>query len=254
VLIVEDHPINRMVLKSQLAALGYAVQSVESGADALLAFVEHRFGLVITDCNMPDMSGYELSERIRAHERQHGQARAPIIACSANALKEEFQHCLDAGMDDYLAKPVSLPRLSEALERWLPRENSPAPETRTPQDVLTRHEPDAEAPLDLDALRVLTRGQAGATARVLGQFKRVHDRDVAALLAAVEGNNLPEVARVAHRIKGAALLIGARAVASMCAQLEDLAHAGDMMVLGDTVAQLRKHVETLDEFIRSRTT
>jgi signal transduction histidine kinase/CHASE3 domain sensor protein/HPt (histidine-containing phosphotransfer) domain-containing protein len=256
VLVVDDHPINRLVLQSQLDTLGYAAETVESGEEALQALQRRHYGLVITDCNMPGMSGYELSRRLRAHEALHRLARTPIIACTANALKGEFQKCFEAGMDDYLAKPTGLPRLMDKMNRWLPL----GPQLQAEAGgggarvAPLLHGVAVDAPLDHEILRVLTGGHDAATARVLGQFKRVNDRDVATLLAAVEREDLPEVARTAHRIKGAAQLIGARALAEACAQLEALAHGADPSALGDSLTRVRQHVETLDDFLRSHAT
>ena len=79
-----------------------------------------RFGLVITDCHMPHMDGYDLARSIRELESDAGRERVPIIACTANAMQGEAEACLAAGMDDFLVKPVELAQLSEKLDRWLP--------------------------------------------------------------------------------------------------------------------------------------
>lgn len=252
VLVVDDHPINRLVLQSQLGSLGYAAESVESGDQALEALQRRRYGLVITDCNMPGISGYDLSRFLRERERAFGLPRTPIIACTANASKGEYQNCIEAGMDDYLAKPTGLPRLLDKLHRWIPLEPREAGEAREP--VAAGKPPEPAVVLDREALRRLTGGQEGATSRVLGRFKQVNDRDLAALLAAVEASDLAEIARCAHRMKGAAQLIGARALAAACARLEAVANDGDMMALGEVVARLRQNVETLDELLRTPAT
>jgi len=125
VLLVDDHPVNRMLLLRQVRTLGYAAETAEHGIEALEMWKSGRFGLVITDCHMPQMDGYELARSIRKLESEAGRKRVPIVACTANALPGEAEACLAAGMDDCLVKPVELPQLLEKLEQWLPMAAAP---------------------------------------------------------------------------------------------------------------------------------
>lgn len=118
-LLVDDNETNRNLLMRQIHALGYAVESAIDGIDALDKWKSGRFGIIFTDCNMPEMDGYELARTIRQLEEANGRKRTPIIACTANALSGEAETCLAAGMDDYLAKPIELAQLQEKLGRWL---------------------------------------------------------------------------------------------------------------------------------------
>jgi signal transduction histidine kinase/ActR/RegA family two-component response regulator len=121
VLVVDDHPTNRMLLVSQVNALGYAAESASNGAEALRLWESGRFALVLTDCNMPEMNGYELARAIRAAESARAGGRCPILACTANAMSDEVAHCIEAGMDAYLVKPMDLKSLTAELLRWLPQ-------------------------------------------------------------------------------------------------------------------------------------
>src|SRR5205085_6249305 len=116
------HPVNRMLVVKQLAKLGYAADAASDGVEALSKLALGGVGAMITDCNMPEMDGYELARNIRAREARNGSTRMPIIACTANALAGEAANCFAAGMDDYLAKPVSLEQLREKITQWLPVE------------------------------------------------------------------------------------------------------------------------------------
>src|SRR5207253_5726057 len=98
VLVVDDHPVNRMLLVKQLAKLGYAAETASDGVEAVSKLVTGGVGAVITDCNMPEMDGYELARNIRAREVRNGAERMPIIACTANALAGEAANCFAAGM------------------------------------------------------------------------------------------------------------------------------------------------------------
>ncbi|MEC4594294.1 response regulator, partial [Nitrospirillum amazonense] len=119
VLVAEDQPVNQMVIRRQLSLLGIAAEVTEDGRQALAAWRTGRFGLVLTDCNMPEMDGFELTAAIREAETGTG-LRTPIIALTANAMAGESQRCLAAGMDGFLAKPLELDRLDRCLAQWLP--------------------------------------------------------------------------------------------------------------------------------------
>lgn len=123
VLIVEDNAINRKVLASQLGKLGVQVESSENGQEAVTA-IESGLApdLVLMDCRMPIMDGFDATQRIRLWESQSGRARLPIIAVTANAFMDDRERCLAVGMDDFLAKPVSLNDLRDKLAQWLPRD------------------------------------------------------------------------------------------------------------------------------------
>ena len=119
-LLVDDHPTNRLLLLRQANTLGYAAETADDGVDALRKWQSGHFGMIITDCDMPEMDGYELTRNIRHIESKFDNKRTPIVACTANALGEEAAVCIAVGMDDYLAKPIELAQLGEKLDRWLP--------------------------------------------------------------------------------------------------------------------------------------
>jgi CheY-like chemotaxis protein len=125
-LIVDDHPLNRMLLKQQLALLGLRADAAADGAEALSLWQSQHFDLIITDCHMPEMDGYELTRNIRAIEQHTGARRIPIIAWTANVLAEEEQRCRVAGMDDLLTKPTELAELRAKLLNWLVKHDTPS--------------------------------------------------------------------------------------------------------------------------------
>jgi signal transduction histidine kinase/CheY-like chemotaxis protein len=121
-LVVDDHPTNRMLIMRQVAALGYSAESAVDGADAFKKWQSGRYSLVLTDCNMPVMNGYELARAIRQAEAEAGkEQRCPILACTAAAMSDEVLHCIEAGMDAYLVKPMNLDTLMSELKKWLPQ-------------------------------------------------------------------------------------------------------------------------------------
>ena len=123
VLLVEDNPINALVADAALKQFGLSVVLAEDGHKALRWLQDHQPDLVLMDCQMPGMDGFETTQHIRALERQQSRARVPIVALTANVLPEERQRCLDAGMDDHLPKPFHRKDLAHLLTQHLPRGN-----------------------------------------------------------------------------------------------------------------------------------
>ncbi len=117
-LLVEDNPVNQMIAKQMLSKLGLEVDTAENGEKALQSMSENRYDVVFMDCQMPIMDGYESSARRRLQEERDGLARLPIIALTANALDGDKEKCIDAGMDDYLSKPVRVESIEGVLARW----------------------------------------------------------------------------------------------------------------------------------------
>jgi CheY-like chemotaxis protein/HPt (histidine-containing phosphotransfer) domain-containing protein len=252
VLLVDDHPINRMVLLKQVNALGYAAEVAENGLEALDKWSSGAFGAVITDCNMPEMSGYELARHIRACEARIGHPRTPLIACTANALGGEADNCFAAGMDDYLSKPVDLALLSRALEHWLPLPGFMAPneEIDRPQAVTPRVS--VTQVVDAATLAEITGGSPRLEREILARFRQYNSEDANLLMNAVEKGEIQEVLRASHRIKGAARTIGAMPLATVCERLERASRTNDwnavkdsMMAFRDELDRLEAHIEAL---------
>ena len=118
VLLAEDNPVNQKVALIMLKKLGLQVDVVATGIEALDALVGVSYDLVLMDCQMPEMDGFEATRRIR--ERERGSRRLPVVAMTANAMAGDRERCIEVGMDDYIPKPVRIPDLHRALSRWLP--------------------------------------------------------------------------------------------------------------------------------------
>jgi CheY-like chemotaxis protein len=119
VLIVDDNPVNQIVALRAVSSLGYAAEAVSGGEQALAALERDSFAAILLDCQMPGLDGYQVAQKIRHRESQDSSGRrTPIIAMTANAVQGDPERCRNAGMDDYLAKPIRLAALSSSLERW----------------------------------------------------------------------------------------------------------------------------------------
>lgn len=198
VLVVDDNATNRLVGKAQVQALGYAVEVASGGPEALELLRARRFDVVLMDCQMPGMDGYETTRAIRQMEGSH---RTPIVAVTANAQASERRNVLDAGMDDYVAKPLRKRELSDVLQKWVVAENDPAPLVAA-----------------LDELRK----EAGAAVvdELIALFLRDSEGLLRDLEAAVPERHYDEVAARAHALRGSAANFSAEAVVTLAAELE----------------------------------
>ncbi|MBS0211874.1 MAG: response regulator [Proteobacteria bacterium] len=257
VLLVDDHPTNRLVVSRQLALAGYACETAEDGVDALTQWRSGRFALVLSDIHMPRMDGYQLAGAIRGEEAQRGLPRTPVIALTAAALKGDAERCLAAGMDDYLSKPVTIPQLAACLQRWMSgvaavgatlaaAHPSAAAMPATPPLPQLHGAPVA---LDYGVLDALTGGDRSQTRAVLEDYLGATATDLQAARRAREAGDAAQLAREAHKIKGAAMLVGAQELADAARALEAAAKADDWaqvlpLAAGvDTAAErLRMHV------------
>ncbi|HJS04991.1 MAG TPA: response regulator [Variovorax sp.] len=225
VLLVDDHPVNRMLLLRQVRTLGYAAQTADDGVQALQMWKSGRFGLVITDCHMPHMDGYELARSIRRVEADEKRERVPIIACTANALQGEAEACLAAGMDAFLVKPVELAQLIDKLDRWLPlpRPASPlaAPAASAPAAATSA------GPIDQALLTATCGGDVSMVGEVLAAFQRTCEDDSGGLRQAVATDDVAQVTQFAHRMAGASKMVGALAFAAACENIERASRNGD---------------------------
>jgi len=223
VLLVEDHPVNREVLKRQLEVIGFVTDTAGDAAQALERYEHERYGLVFTDIQLPGADGHELARELRALERRLGLERRPVIALTANALRGERERCIEAGMDDLVVKPATLATLAAALRRWLPdcAWVTPAPDEASPLDELTG-------------------GDADLGREIVGRYLRSLEEELVALAEAQADGDLERVRYHAHRIAGASRTVGAGAVAACASQLEHaVAEAEDMGALESLSTALR---------------
>jgi PAS domain S-box-containing protein len=250
ILVAEDNEINQKVVRRQLALLGYAAEVVEDGRAALDAWREGGIGLLFTDLDMPQMDGYELTAAIR--EKEGGSERLAIVALTANALKSEAKRCRNAGMDDYLAKPVVLEKLRGMIEKWLPDAAEPATPSGAGEEARSGDVP-PQAILDITVLAGLVGGDSSLVEELARDYQRSARQAAAEVRAAVGSTDWAAVGAVAHKLKSSSRAIGALAMGECCAGLERAGKAGDgsaaEKLLSEFESALSAVIDAIDEEI-----
>ncbi len=216
ILVAEDNEINQQVLTKQLALLGYRAEMAGNGVEALAHWRRGGHALLLTDLHMPAMDGYTLAAAVRAEEG--GGPRLPIIALTANALRDEELRCRQAGMDGYLTKPVRLAQLKAAIDVWL-RPALPGPSEATPEAPARIAPP----PADLGVLAELIGDDRQVMQEVLEAFRANTARSALELARAQADGAVQAVVDIAHKLKSAARAIGAARLGQICADIEEAA-------------------------------
>jgi len=245
VLVAEDNETNQIVITRQLELIGFAVDVVSNGLQALEQWRTGGYALVLTDLHMPRMDGYALAGAIRAEEE--AGHRTPIVALTANAMQDEERRCIAAGMDAYLSKPVRLPQLKAAIEAWL---GEPADAEPVPQAAVVPKE--SAPPADLAVLAALVGSEPGVIDDVLQAFRESSDETGRRLSKGIETGALQQAASAAHQLKSAARSIGALRLDEICADIERLAESGKADKLGTLLTRFDVEMAAVNDFIDSR--
>ena len=240
ILLAEDDEINQMVAGEMLRRLGHGVTLVSTGTEAVALLKEARFDLAFMDIQMPEMDGFDATAAVREHEKGAGR-HTPIVAMTAHALKGDREACLQAGMDDYVTKPIKIDALREVIGRWVqsPRDRSAGPEK--PTDIAGSGggkpaDAQGEPPMDLaDALeRVL--GDRAFLSRMVSDFIAKLPEYLDPIDNARAAGDTVQLSRAAHRLKGASASLGAKPLSEAARLLETEAGAGDL----DEAEKIRK--------------
>ncbi len=226
ILLAEDNAVNQEVTLGMLEVLGFTATAVENGRLAIDALSADRFSVILMDCQMPEMDGFEATRMIRQQEQPTG-TRIPIIALTAHALQGDRELCLAAGMDDYLSKPFTIEQLRTVIHRWLPSSSQPGPadSARTPVAPSPPPPPQPDqSPVDpksWDSITSLQRpGQPDLLAKVIGLYLKDSQGLVDKILAATTERDLASLRDTAHSLKSRSATLGAWHVADLCKQLE----------------------------------
>ena len=241
-LLVEDHPVNREVAAGILERLGYRVAMAVDGRQALRALEETDYDLVLMDCQMPEMDGYEASRLIREPATPVRNHSIPIVAMTANAMSGDRERCLNAGMNDYLTKPIEPQVLDRTLEQWLTANARGACSAAT---VAVQPAPGETVVFDEAGFLDRLMNDDQLARLVLKGFIDTVAGQMTALAEAVN-NAQPDLARrTAHSIKGAAANIGGEALREAAGKVEEFGKAGDMKSVAALMPELEQQLKKL---------
>ena len=228
-----------------LEKLGLRADAVANGAEALKALETIPYDLVLMDVQMPEMDGFEATRRDpRSANRRSAITRIPIIAMTAHAMQGDRERCLEAGMDDYVSKPVAPQALAEALDKWLDAQEQ-RPRSRRPHGAPTVRRPAGLRPAGLHGPADGRRGPGQGDRRGLPGGHAQADRDAQGYIAAEATPERPD--RQAHTIKGAAANVGGKALSAVAFEMEKAGKAGRL----EEIAALMPEVERQFDLLKS---
>ncbi len=292
ILVVDDHRVNQELAVLMLKQLGYRADVVANGLEAIEAVIRQPYDLVLMDCQMPEMDGYDATRAIRARERQgeyhhwSGEQQQPvvhlpIIAMTANAMQGDRDKCLSSGMDDYVAKPIQVKQLAETLVRWMPQECPEEIENLDESERVTqesenenemklsyltdreheRHDgsntlrPLSSALIDEAVLAELRHlGGEDFLARMLQQFVEDATICVTQVELAVEQDDPAALSKAAHGLKGICQNIGAHRLADIAKNLEHYCASDSLEVAKGNVIGLQTELQAIDVFLQNGST
>lgn len=248
ILLAEDNLVNQKVAVRMLERLGFRPDVVKNGLEAVNAWEQGQYHMILMDCQMPEMDGFEATQAIRRREANMdnpgGREMAdfphlthiPIIAMTANAMKGDREKCLEQGMDDYIAKPVKPATLEEVVLRWLPK--TPAGNFLTGQEESWGGCLDEQVLKELESLGDAE--QPDFLQSVIQQFLTDQPKHVAAIESAIQDRDLMALRKAAHAVRGSSFNIGARALAASAMELEKLGETGTLEGIDKLITVFQK--------------
>ena len=253
ILMAEDNITNQQVALGILKKLGLAADAVANGHEAIEALKTLPYDLVLMDVQMPEMGGIEATRQIRDPHFAIPNRNIPIIAMTAHAMQGDKDRCLEAGMNDYVTKPVSPQTLADALDKWLPKEESKAGIHQSAvnrQQVQEDHQP-LPTVFDRTALLELLMGDRELVAEIIRAFLADMPRQIEALRSCLQAGDVVGATRQAHTIKGASANVGGEALRARALALEEAGKVGDLESMQACLDELAASFEELKKAMKS---
>jgi signal transduction histidine kinase/DNA-binding response OmpR family regulator len=241
VLVAEDNQVNQKVAVRMLEKLGYRADVAANGLEALEALSRISYAVVLMDVQMPEMGGYEATAEIRWREEGRGR-RTPIIAMTANAMQGDREKALEAGMDDYVPKPVKVEELAAVLKRWAPEEREPEEEARVPAADDGSATPNGSVDYSkLEGLRELQEeGEPDILEELIELFLTDVPSQLVGLREAGQSGDAHSVERIAHTLKGSCGNMGAVGMEAICAEVEEMGRSEDLVTMPGPISRLEE--------------
>ena len=245
VLLAEDNMVNQEVAMAMLQNMGVSYETVGNGKDALDILKKQSFDVILMDCQMPEMDGFQATRAIREQEVDSDRHQA-IIALTANAVSGDRERCLKAGMDDYLAKPFTQEQLFGMLSRWMKSIEMPMSEpipTSLPED-------NCMVELDNRAIEALRNLRPGLLKKVLDIWLQESPVLLADMQQGVHQKDLNRLLRAAHSLKNSAANVGAMQLSRRCFAMEEKARARDLTGGNELLAEIENEFKGAKQAIQ----
>ncbi|MEH2442982.1 hybrid sensor histidine kinase/response regulator [Nostoc sp.] len=251
ILLTEDNLVNQKIALKQLQSLGYSADVANNGKEALHLLEKIPYDLILMDCQMPILDGLETTKQIhRWQESNFASGRRPVVvAMTANAMKEDKQMCLDAGMDDYLSKPVMKEKLAATLEHWARMIFRVEETDILDRTVSTTNIGSVDLPIDWERLHQLSENNPEFELELLQIFIEDIQPRLEAVKIAIASHDFDQIALQSHQIKGASVNIGAITMHLLAEKLEQLAYNQENRGTNNLILGLEEFVKRIQEFL-----
>jgi PAS domain S-box-containing protein len=249
VLLAEDNPVNQKIALRQLQKLGYSADAVANGAEAVMAVDMVPYDVVLMDCQMPEMDGFEATAAIREREGRH--RHTIIIAMTANALQGDREKCLAAGMDDYLSKPTKQEDLGKLLATWMCKLDKTESKSE-PEPVATN---ETLKPISAEKLEEMSalqdENEPDLLIELIDLFLDHTPAKIEELRQAIGNQDATTMARVAHAIKGGASHFGAAPLIQICSLIEEDANTNSLQNMAQNFARFEAEYKRVESALRA---
>jgi PAS domain S-box-containing protein len=264
ILLAEDHPISQELATTLLRKAGYHCDAVADGRQALEAVLGQPYDLVLMDCQMPVMDGFTATQAIRQAEqtgqvKRGSKGRLPIIALTANAIQGDRERCFDAGMDDYLTKPLNADKLVSLIKSQLARD-APAHLSERGPELVTIPTPDPGGPpamvptpmrpaFDLERLLKQWGGDKTLILSLIPKFNSQAQKELEQIEQSIAAANAEQTRQLAHGLKGSASYLCASGIRELAAKLEVMGREGDLSEADTLLMKLRGELQRCVDFL-----
>ena len=249
ILLAEDNVTNQQVVVGILKKIGLNIDTVANGAEAVKALEMVNYDLVLMDVQMPEMDGLEATQKVRNPESSVLNHNIPIIAMTAHAVQGNRELCLEAGMDDYISKPVNFKILAEKLNQWLPLE----------EEIQASHDTETTKPSEATETQATVYDQFSFLERLMGDAEMAKmvietflddiPNQIESLKASIETEDIETIECITHTIKGAALNIGAEVLGELAAEIEAACKDGNISLVHECWPELQEQFDQLKKAI-----
>ena len=243
VLLTEDNAVNQLVAYRQLEKFNCFVETANNGKEAVIKFEESSYDLILMDCQMPEMDGYEATKMIR--QKENDGEHVPIIAMTAHTLQGAKDKCIEAGMDDFISKPVKSNTLKDILEKYL------SGKTKTATIPIKKDISNSMLPVDLANLIELVGDDKDVFSEIIDIYLNDITTHITALEEAFKNEDYAEVSNEAHSMKGASANVGARRMRTFCASLEEIGHGDEVAPMIEMFENIKSEFELVEKFLKA---